>query len=156
MPRLPPVSRKTIRTNPFVAPSVPAETGDSTDFSSYEYNGEATKQLLMEYWTSFSTNNHDDSFVQTPAADSVYAPPSASFQERNQDDPFTQISATDNRYTPPQSTEDTSLPFEPSEGTNDSHVRGHRRTRRSTRAADPVEGPKEGDHNSKSRRKSYG
>ena len=82
---------------------------------------------------NFQGNNQDESFVQTRAADSVYAPPSASFQEHNQDDPIMQISTAKNRYispyaliTPPQSAEDTSLPIEPSE---DSCVRGHRRTR---------------------------
>ena len=57
-----------------------------------------------------------------------YAPPSACFQEYIQDDPIMQISGADNGHTspdtpifplitPPQSTEDTSLPFESSEGT---------------------------------------
>ncbi|KAF7861552.1 hypothetical protein EAF04_008114 [Stromatinia cepivora] len=39
----------------FVAPSLPVETADSTD---YDYDGEdPTNQLLTEYWTSFSANN---------------------------------------------------------------------------------------------------
>jgi hypothetical protein len=123
------------------------ETADSTDGNSYEYgDGEdPTDQLLTEYWTSFSANNQDESFVQIAAADSMYAPSSASFQEYNQDDPFIQIPTADNGYTslngltfppitPPQSLEDTSLPLESSQDIDGSNVHGHRRTRRSTRA----------------------
>jgi hypothetical protein len=105
-----------------------------------------------------------DSSPDVPAVDSVYAPPSASFQEYNQDDPIIQMSAADNGYTlpgalifplttPPQSLEDTSLPLESSEDIDDSNIRRHRRTRRTrSRAADHVEGPREADHNSKSRK----
>ena len=38
---------------------------------------------------SFQENNQDESFVQTPAADSVYA---SGFPANNEDDPFMQIS----------------------------------------------------------------
>jgi hypothetical protein len=113
---------------------------------------------------SFQEYDEDESSVQIAAADSVYLPPSAGFQEYIQDDPFMQISTTDNGYTspntltfplitPPQSTEDTSLPLELSEDIDESHVRGHGRTRRSrTRAADPVEEPRKVDQNSKSQK----
>jgi hypothetical protein len=126
-----------------VAPSVPAETADSTATNSYEYeDGEdPTNQLLAEYWTSFPTNNQYDSSVQILAADSVHAPPHASFPANNEDDPFMQISTGSNGYalpdglafppiTPPQSSEDISLPLELSEDIDQPNGRGHRRTRR--------------------------
>jgi hypothetical protein len=56
-----------------------------------------TNQVVTEYWTSFSTNNQDESSVQVPAAESVYTPPSASFHENNQGDSF----ASDSVYAPP-------------------------------------------------------
>lgn len=112
-----------------VAPSVLAETADST---SYEYDNEedSSSQLLTEYWTSFSANNQDDSFVDIqegssvhiPAADSVYA----------EDDHFN-TSADDLTFppiTPPQSSEGTSLPLESSEDIDQSNGHGHKRTRR--------------------------
>jgi hypothetical protein len=86
------------------------------------------------------------------------------YQEYNQDDPVMQISTADNGYTspdaltfplttPPQSSEDTSLPLESSKYIDDCNMHGHRRTRWTrTRAADPVEGPREVDHNSKSQK----
>lgn len=55
--------------------------------------------------------------------------------------------------TPPQSSEDTSLPLELSEDVDNSNVCGQRRTHRTrTQAADPVEGPREVGHDSKSRK----
>jgi hypothetical protein len=102
--------------------------------------------------------------VQVAAADSVCALPSASFQEYNQDDPVMQISIADNGYTspgaltfplitPPRSPEDSSLPPESSEDIDDFNVRGYRRTHRTrTRTADPFGGPREVDHNYKSRK----
>jgi hypothetical protein len=143
-----------------VAPSVPAETADPTDYNSYDYDDDdPNNQLLAEYRTSFPTNDQYDSSV--PAMDNVFAPPSASFQEINQDesfvqipappyaifpandedDPFIQVSPANNGYTspdgltfpfitPPQSSEDISLPLESSEDIDQSNGRGHRRTRR--------------------------
>jgi hypothetical protein len=122
-----------------VAPSVPAETADEEDPSS---------QLLTEYWTSFSANNQDDSFVDIPAAHNVYDLPSTSFQEDYQEGSSVHIPAADSVYveddhfntsaddltfppiTPPQSTEGTSLPLESSEDIDQSSGRGHKRTRR--------------------------
>jgi len=80
------------------------------------------------------------SFVQTRAADRVYVSPYQSLQENNQDDSSLHVSAADIVYaphdaltflpiTPPQSTEDTSPPPVLSEDIDDSHVRGHKRTR---------------------------
>jgi hypothetical protein len=125
-----------------VAPSVPAETADPKDR------------------TSFPTNDQYNSYEQIPATDNVYAPPSASLQEINQDEsfvqipapsytifppndedkPFTQVSTANNGYTspdgptfspvtPPQS-EDTSLPLESREDIDQSNGRGHKRIRR--------------------------
>jgi hypothetical protein len=148
-----------------ISPSVPAKTADSTDCNSYDYDGEdPNSQLLTEYWTSFSANNQDESFMQIPTADNAYAQPSASFPANNQDDPFMQISTADNGYTspdaltfslitPPQSSKDISLPLESSEDIDDSNVRGHGRTRRTrTRAADTVDGPREVDQKSNARK----
>jgi hypothetical protein len=77
-----------------VAPSVPAETADPTDYNSYDYDDDddPNNQLLAEYRTSFLTNDQYDS-GQIPATDNVYAPPSASFQEIDQDESFVQIPA---------------------------------------------------------------
>jgi hypothetical protein len=100
---------------------------DPTNGNSYDYeDGEdPTSQLLAEYRTFNSS-------VQIPATDDMYAPPHANFQANNEDDPYTFSNApTFPPITPPQSTEDTS------------HVRGHKRTRRSARAADPVKGSRD-------------
>jgi len=109
---------------------------------------------------NFQENNQDDSFMQTPAGDSEYVPPYASAPANDQDDPFEQIFTAENGYTspdplitPPQSSHDMSLPLESSEDIDDSNVRGHRRPRRiRTRTVDPVEGRREVDHNSRSRK----
>ncbi|KAG9229294.1 hypothetical protein BJ875DRAFT_446093 [Amylocarpus encephaloides] len=61
-----------------VAPSVPADTADSTTYDEYDNEEDPSRQLLTEYWTSFSANHQDDSFVDVPAAHNV---PSTSFQE---------------------------------------------------------------------------
>ena len=136
--------------------SIPAETADFADHSNYECNDEedTTSQLLAEYYTSFSANNQDESFVHVPPMHSVYAQPSATFQKSDPES-FVQISTTDNRYTspdtlitPPQSSNDTSHPLKSNEDIDDSNVRGHKRTRRTRpRAANPVEGSREVDHN---------
>jgi len=78
-----------------VAPSVPAETADPTDYNSYDYDDEEdpNNQLLAEYLTSFPTNDQYDSSGQIPATDNVYAPPPATFQAINQDESFVQIPA---------------------------------------------------------------
>jgi hypothetical protein len=39
-----------------LAPSVPAETADSTS-NEYDNEEDPSSQLLTEYWTSFSANN---------------------------------------------------------------------------------------------------
>lgn len=147
---------------PIASTGIPAETADFTNCNSYECNDveDPTRQLLTEYWTSFSPKNQDESCVQIPAADSVHAPPYASFSTRNQDDPSMQISTTDNGYalpdaliTPPQSSKTTSHPLKSSENIQDSNVRDHRRTRRTrTRAADPAESLRAVDHESNVRK----
>ena len=78
-----------------VAPSVPAETADPTDYNSYDYDDEEdpNNQLLAEYQTSFPTNDQYDSSGQIRATDNVYAPPSATFHEINQDESFVHIPA---------------------------------------------------------------
>jgi hypothetical protein len=81
-----------------IAPSVPAETADPTEYNIYNYDDEEdpNNQLLAEYWTSFSKNNQYDSSGQIPATDNVHAPPSTSFQAISQDEPFAQIPAPPN------------------------------------------------------------
>jgi hypothetical protein len=142
---------------PPVAPSVPAQTADPTDYNSYDYNDEEdpSNQLLAEYRTRFQTNDQYDSSGQIPATDNVYG----SFQEINQEESFVQIpdplyaifpandaddffihvSTANNGYTspngltfplvtPPQSSEDTSLRLDQSNG------RGHRKTRQTRKS----------------------
>ncbi|KAL2060477.1 hypothetical protein VTL71DRAFT_9508 [Oculimacula yallundae] len=72
-----------------VYPNIPAGTGDSTDSNSYDCDDEEepNNQLLAEYWTSFSTT------------DNVYTPPSTSFQGINQS--FVQIPDANSVYAPP-------------------------------------------------------
>ncbi|CAD6446942.1 e69ae59f-bc29-45bd-8069-c3230145b024 [Sclerotinia trifoliorum] len=140
------------------ATSVPAGTdGNSYDDEDGE---DPNNHLLAEYWSSFPTNNpydsgqipatdnvdaspsatfqeinQDESFVQIPA------PLYAIFLENDEDDPFVQISPENNGYTsldgltspfitPPQSSEDISLPLEPSEDIYRINGRGYGRTRR--------------------------
>ena len=130
-----------------VAPSVPAKTADSTSFE-YDNEEDPSSQLLTEYWTSFSANNQDDSFVDVPAAHNMYNPPSTSFQENYQEGSSVQIPAANSVFaeddhfnisaddltfplvTPPQSSEGTSLPLESIEDIDQSNGRGHKRTRR--------------------------
>jgi hypothetical protein len=88
---------------PVPPPASPIVAADFTDFDSYDHDdGEGpTSQLLTEYWTSFSANNEEESFVQIPPAHSVYAPSSASFQENNLDESSVRIPAADSMRAPP-------------------------------------------------------
>ncbi|TAQ91129.1 hypothetical protein B7494_g575 [Chlorociboria aeruginascens] len=111
---------------PPVASSVPADT---TDFYYEDRKG-----------PSFPTNNHFNSSVQIPAADTMCAPPNANFPANNKDDSFVQVSTANNgllipSITPPQSSKDTLLPL---------NERGHKRTRWTGKQAVIVDARKTG------------
>jgi hypothetical protein len=54
-------------------------------------SGGTSRSMAVLVIASFQENNLDESFVQIPAADSVYAPPYANFLKNNQDNPFMHI-----------------------------------------------------------------